>query len=137
MCWWDMKGIICHEVLNQSETVNTEKILCLIGSTNTGIAEKAIHNLLIVQALSLNDDARPYTPRVTRQGLWFKSGLFLFTPLIVLYLLYFQIFPKILECTHRRSLNWSWEFLCIETLRIFINNFLTRQDYVIDKERKY
>ena len=65
--WWDMKGVVYHEVLNQNETVNAEKYCRKLEALHKHLQKKrpSLVNRRVV--LLLRDNARPRIARVTQE----------------------------------------------------------------------
>lgn len=65
--WWDMKGVVYHEVLNQNETVNAEKYCRQLEALHKNLQKKRPSLVNRKGVLLLHDNARPHIARVTQE----------------------------------------------------------------------
>ena len=64
MCnWWNMQGIVCHEVLESGETVNS-KLKLSAARANQELIKNGINSK---KTRLLHDNARPYVSIITQQ----------------------------------------------------------------------
>lgn len=113
--WWDIKGVVSHEVSHQNKNLNVEKYCCQFDALHK-ILQKIVHHKSVL-LLYENSDRVPHERFMALNFKIFPHFLYSTDIALSNYFRYLHTFFFIGRTVYElwRGERWYWVFLCIKT----------------------